>query len=84
MRRPIQRMKTGSTLRILNEKRFEVIWSDDDWATKHTTVSRSLGSAGHSADITPGLERNGLQWTLYWTEQKGWLGYNVDVKVEPE
>jgi glucoamylase len=82
MRRPIQKMKKGSTLRILNEKHFEVTWSADGWATKHTTVSRSLGSAGHSADITPGPESSGVQWTLYWPEQNGWLGYNVDVKVE--
>jgi glucoamylase len=26
-RRPIQRMRRGSTLRILDEKRFEVVWS---------------------------------------------------------
>ncbi|MGA9672351.1 MAG: glycoside hydrolase family 15 protein [Terracidiphilus sp.] len=84
VRRPIQKMKPGSTLRILNEKRFEVNWSDDGWATKHTTVSRSLGSAGHCADITPGLESKDVQWTLYWPEQHGWLGYNVDVQVEPE
>ena len=83
MRRPIQKMKTGSTLRILNEKQFEVIWSGDGWATKHKAVSRSLGSAGYSADITPGPESSGLQWTLYWPEQNGWLGYNMDVKVEP-
>jgi glucoamylase len=82
VRRPIQKMKTGSTLRILNEKRFEVTWSEDGWATKHTTASRSLGSAGHSADITPRPESGGVQWTLYWPEQNGWLGYNVDVKVE--
>jgi glucoamylase len=82
VRRPIQKMKTGSTLRILTEKRFEVTWSEDGWATKHTTASRSLGSAGHTADITPRPESGGVQWTLYWPEQNGWLGYNVDVKVE--
>jgi glucoamylase len=84
MRRPIQRMAPGSTLRILDEKHFDVVWSTDGWATKHTTASRSLGSAGHFADIATGTESGTVEWTLHWTERDGWLGYNVDVKVERE
>ena len=81
-RRPIQRIPAGSTLRILDQNRFEVVWSADGWATKHTTISRSLGSAGHSADIAAPEEANEISWTLHWPEQDGWLGYNVDVKVD--
>ena len=47
-------MDAGSTLRILDEKRFEVVWTIDGWQTTHTTLSRSLGSAGFSADIAAG------------------------------
>ena len=50
-RRPIGRMDAGSTLRILDEQRFEVVWTDDGWQTKHATASRPLGSAGFSADV---------------------------------
>jgi glucoamylase len=81
-RRPIQRIVAGSTLRILDEKQFEVIWSADGWQTTHTTASRGMGSAGYSADIAAGAESGALQWTLHWTEQDGWLGYNVEVKVD--
>jgi hypothetical protein len=45
-------------------------------------MSRSLGSAGFSAEIAPGVAGSKLEWTLFWTEQKTWLGYNVEVKVE--
>jgi glucoamylase len=83
-RRPIQRIAAGSTLRILDEKRFEVVWSGDGWQTTHAVASRSLGSAGYSADVatTPEQAGGGLSWTLHWPEQDGWLGHNVDVKVE--
>ncbi|MGD0732843.1 MAG: glycoside hydrolase family 15 protein [Terracidiphilus sp.] len=83
LRRPIQRMAAGSTLRILDKERFEVTWSADGWQTKQTAVSRSLGSAGHSAEIAGGAENNKLTWTLHWTEQDTWLGYNVEVLIEP-
>jgi glucoamylase len=84
LRRPIQAIPAGSTLRILDEGRFEATWTVDGWETKHTTSSRSLGSAGHLADIVAGPGGSTLQWTLRWTEQDSWLGYNVDVKVEAD
>ncbi|MGA2850134.1 MAG: glycoside hydrolase family 15 protein [Terracidiphilus sp.] len=84
LRRPIQTVPEGSTLRILDERRFEVTWTVDDWETKHTTSSHSLGSVGHSADIPAGPVGSSVQWTLRWTEPDSWLGYNVDVKVEED
>jgi len=80
-RRPIQSMAAGSTLRILNERQFEVIWSADGWQTTQVALSRSLGSAGFSADIQPG---GTVEWTLHWPEQDAWLGYNVEVKVDAD
>ena len=71
-------------MRILDERRFEVTWSEDGWQTTHLTASRSLGSAGFSADLVAGAESSGITWTLRWTEKDSWLGYNVDVKVEAD
>jgi hypothetical protein len=63
-----------------------VVWTDDGWKTVNTTVSRRLGSAGFSADITPAAESTELEWTMRWTDagegQDAWLGYNVKVKVD--
>jgi len=82
LRRPIQRIAAGSTLRILDENRFDVVWSADGWQTTQTVMSRSLGSAGFSAEIATGAGPGKLLWTLHWTEQDGWLGYNVEVQVD--
>jgi glucoamylase len=83
LRRPIQRIAAGDTLRILDENHFDLIWSRDTWQTTHTTASRSLGSAGFSADIPTAPDQTGsLTWTLHWPERDHWLGYNVEVKVE--
>jgi glucoamylase len=86
-RRPIQNIAAGGTLRILDEKQFEVVWSVDGWQTTNKTFSRSLGYAGFSADIAEGIESGAVEWTLHWTNQDGlgqdsWLGYNVKVQVD--
>jgi glucoamylase len=82
LRRPIQKITAGETLRILDPRRFDLIWTTDDWKTTRTTIGRSLGSAGFSAEIAPGASPCTLKWTLHWTEQNTWLGYNVQVQVE--
>jgi glucoamylase len=84
LRRPIQRIAAGETLRILDGGRFDVVWSADGWQTTHTLGSRSLGSAGYSADLPTSGDQagSGLSWTLHWPEQERWLGYNVEVKIE--
>ena len=82
LRRPIQRIAAGETLRILDENHFDLIWSDDGWQTTHTSASQSLGSAGFSADVATAPGQTGsLSWTLHWPERDRWLGYNVEVQV---
>ena len=85
-RRPIQKVTAGDTLRILDEDRFEVVWSVDGWKSTHHTASRERGSAGFSADIEmpASVEAGELSWTLQWTEKGRWLGYNVQVKIEAD
>jgi glucoamylase len=87
--RPIQKIAAGETLRILDEERFDVIWSSDGWKTKHIASSRSLANAGYSADIvlpapTGAAEPppSALSWTLHWPEENRWMGSNVEMKIE--
>jgi glucoamylase len=84
LRRPIQKIAPGDTLRILDENSFEVVWTSDNWQTTNVKRSRSLGSAGFSADITPpaGSESGQILWTFHWPEPDRWLGYNVEVTIE--
>ena len=69
-------------LRIFDDRHFDVVWTGDGWQTKQTCISRGLGSAGFCADIVPADGCSELEWTLRWTEQDAWLGYNVKVKIE--
>jgi len=77
-------MAAGNTLRILNERHFEVTWTDDDWQTVQKMQSRGLGSAGFSADLKPRTGTGAVEWTLRYPEQDAWLGYNVRVKIDAE
>jgi glucoamylase len=82
LKRPIQRIGAGETLRVVDERNFDLRWTDDAWETSHTIISRSLGSSGHSAEIPACAAGAKLEWTLHWTEQNAWLGYNVEVQVD--
>ncbi len=81
-RRPIQHLPRGATLRVLDQARFDVVWTDDGWQTSHTAPARSLGYAGFSADIVPSSETPQIEWTMHWSDQDRWLGYNIEVKIE--
>jgi glucoamylase len=85
-RRPVQNVTAGDTLRILDQDRFELVWSRDGWKSTHHTPSRGLGSSGFSADIEipVNAQAGELSWTLQWTEKGRWLGYNVQVKIDSE
>ncbi len=83
--RPIQQIAAGDTLRVLDPARFDLVWSSDNWQTVQTVQSKSIGSVCFSADIpTQPAQTGRLSWTLHWTEQDRWLGYNVDVKLQSE
>ncbi len=80
--RPIQKIAPGRTLRIVDEARFEAVWTDDAWQTTQIAESRSLGYAGHSADLAPAAQTGEVEWTMRWPGENRWLGYNVKVKIE--
>jgi hypothetical protein len=83
-RRAIQTITPKATVRVLDDKRFDLIWSDNHWETTNVTPSRSMGSAGFSADILPAQRQNPpvLSLTFFWPEEHRWLGYNYDIRIE--
>jgi len=82
--RPIQTITLNATLRVLSEKRFVLVWTDNNWQTTNSTQSRGLGSAGFAADIHPDQRQNpsGLSLTFFWPEENRWLGHNYEVRIE--
>jgi len=81
VRRPIQKVHAGDTLRIVDGERFDVVWSGDGWETTHTVPSRGLGCAGWAADIRSSAGSGQILWTLHWPDANRWLGYNVSVEI---
>ncbi len=82
--RPIQSITENASLRVLSDKRFMLVWTDNDWQTTNRFQSRGMGSAGFSADIHPThrQSRSGLSFTFFWPEENCWLGYNYAIRVE--
>lgn len=81
LRRPIQQVTAGDTLRILDGDRFALLWSADGWKTSQTTPSRAVGSAGFAVDVEAAAGPGKLSWTLHWPDSGRWLGRNVDVEI---
>lgn len=86
LRRPIQKIPAGCTLRIIDQERFNLSWSVDGWKTVNNAPSRSIDTAGFTVDISTSPAQVGgeLSWTLYWIDQNRWLGYNVNLQIETE
>ena len=86
LKRPIQRMMAGATLRILNGERFDIVWTTDDWKTQQRASAISFGELGFSADLPTQSEHAGgrMQWTLEWVEKNQWLGWNVEIQLDEQ
>jgi glucoamylase len=84
LKRPIQRINAGATLRILNDERFDVEWTTDNWQSKHRSSARSLGELGFSVDLDTFAYQAGerLIWTLEWVESGAWLGRDVEILLD--
>jgi len=37
---------------------------------------------GGGEDIMPGTGSGSVEWEIYWSDQDGWLGYNMEVKID--
>ncbi len=84
LRRQIDTLLAGKTLRIIAADPFEVRWSDDGWATVEITAASAVGYAGSFADLPTSDGQSGaLSFTIFWTAEKRWEGRNFDVKLEP-
>jgi glucoamylase len=82
LRRRISELPQNSTMRVIAEHRFRLLWSGDSWQTVHTVESRYVGYAGAFADVCPLLQQDEtLSFTLYWPDENRWEGRNFDVRV---
>ena len=83
LRRPLESIPAGYTLRVINGKHFRILWSADDWQTVTAVESCTVGYAGSFADIPTSDKQSGkLSFTLFWPEENRWEGRNFDVVLE--
>ncbi|HEX4037009.1 MAG TPA: glycoside hydrolase family 15 protein [Acidobacteriaceae bacterium] len=83
LRRQIQAIPAGKTLRITSAARFQVTWTADGWTTTHVCDSTQVGYAGSYADLLTSPQQTGaLSFTLFWPDENRWEGRNFDVALE--
>ena len=63
-------MDAGDTLRILDEERFEVVWTTDGWQTTQRHAEPRPGQRGlQRGHCTRTAGASEFEWTLHWPEQ---------------
>jgi glucoamylase len=83
--RPISTMVQGGTLRVVDNDRFHLVWSVDNWATTNRTESRQVGHPGSYVDVSVAPEQAGsIAFTLFWPRENRWLGRNFEVAILSE
>ena len=90
--RPIADITAGFTLRVIDLRRFDVLYTLDDWKTSTTVHSHVVGYPGSYADIkTPSMAGDGperMSFTLYWPASgdsgEHWLGHNINLTLHPD
>jgi glucoamylase len=84
LNRQIQSIPAGRKLRMLAEEHFTLVWTLDDWQTAHTAESRTVGYAGHFADMeTESAVAGQVVFTVRWRMNDRWEGRNFEVRLEP-
>ena len=74
----------GRKLRVIAEEHFKLVWTTDDWQTVRTTESRTVGYAGHFADMETESGHSGkLVFTIRWRMNDRWEGRNFEVRLNP-
>ncbi len=80
--RTISRIPAGLSLRILDQNRFRIVWTQDDWATTNTTDSKTVGYPGSFVDIPTIPNQTGtIIFTMHWPADDRWLGRNISIAV---
>jgi glucoamylase len=81
-KRPVQSLPEGQTLRIMAGEPFTLIWTSDDWRTKHDTPAKATAIGVWFVDISPtrGVTAP-LEFTFQWTTENRWEGRNYTVAL---
>ncbi len=85
--RPVDRIVAGFTLRIVDPKHMEVVYTTDGWKTQATIDSNIVGFPGSFVDIPTRPDQTGsIIFTICWPvegQPPRWLGRNLEVAITP-
>ena len=85
--RSVDQIVAGLTLRIVDPKPFQVVYTTDNWVAEATIDSNKVGFPGSFVDLPTRPDQTGsVLFTLCWPGNESsdrWLGHNVEVKVIP-
>jgi glucoamylase len=82
LNRQLPAMIAGGKLRVLADDHFTLVWTLDEWQTVNRTESRTVGYAGHFADVETEPGKDGrILFTLGWRDH--WEGRNFEVQLDP-
>ena len=85
--RPATTVPAGFSLRVIDQHKFDVVYTLDDWATEQRMSARLVGFLGAFVDIPipPEVLNGKLIFTLHWADgldtEEHWLGRNVEVEI---
>jgi glucoamylase len=82
LRRHLEQIEAGKTLRIAVKDRFRVDYTLNGWNDVEHTEATGVLHSGYFADIPVPVEQTApVSFTLYWLEEQRWEGRNYDVQV---
>jgi glucoamylase len=82
--RQVDAIPAGSTLRLVADDHFSLVWTVDDWETVHSKDSRHVGCAGNFADMESEAGQAGrVIFTMKWRSNDRWEGRNFEVHLDP-
>lgn len=74
----------GSTLRVQAPRRFQLLYTLNDWKSQTVKESSATALGIHFVDVViPNRQKQPLQFTLYWTDEDRWEGRDYRVEVLP-
>lgn len=72
----------GSTIRMVEQAKFNLLWTRDDWQTNTTIESKHISQSVAYVDIPiPKNARGTLIFTMFWPGDNRWEGRNYEIPI---
>jgi glucoamylase len=82
LQRTVADIPAGHILRVLDGKRFRVVWTVDGWASTHVAEAVAVGYPGFYVDIPTAEDKSSvIEFSIFWPEENRWLDHNKTVRV---